>query len=259
MAKNYGNFMFCHNSAHSTDQKSHDCLILKNLGVKIEKRTEADNCKAVSCVAKEASMHAPATTSLSNPPPMSDNMAGSDSLPGGFSASTEVGTYDSGNEYDYEGKWSDAMYLGTASTKRNNSDAYLGLHSYCCHIFTDSGPLEKTSASPATTIPHQDHYFSRTSRDLQGVNTIFLPKKVLALLFNPPAKRIPKFMAHKGKKTTLVVADTGATNHMLPHKLAFVSYTPSWVGGYEWETTLLPPLWGTVLLLSFEQQENTRV
>ena len=41
------------------------------------------------------------------------------------------------------------------------------------------------------------------------MNTVYLPKTVLGVLFHT---------------TSLVVADTGATDHMLPDKSAFISY-----------------------------------
>ncbi len=137
-------------------------------------------------MAKDASTPACASAPPSNPPPSFDTTAG-DSLPGGFLASAEGGAYNSGNEYNYGGKWSGAMYLGTTSTKGNNSDPYLDLHSSCCYISTDSSPLEETSGSPVTDTPHQDHSSSRTLRHLQGVNTIYLARTILALLCNPLA------------------------------------------------------------------------
>ena len=57
------------------------------------------------------------------------------------------------------------------------------------------------------------------------MNTIYLPKTVLSLLANPPAR--PSVSPTRGSsstRTSLVVADTGATNHMLPDKSAFISY-----------------------------------
>jgi len=68
---------------------------------------------------------------------------------------------------------------------------------------------------------------SRTSQDPQGVNTIYLPKTVLSLLANPPTKSISLIHGPSSKRMwSLVVADTGATDHMLPDKSAFISYYP---------------------------------
>jgi hypothetical protein len=63
-------------------------------------------------------------------------------------------------------------------------------------------------------------------RELQGVNTIYLPKMVLSLLNNPPAHSIVHFQGILSKHMSLLVADTGATDHMLPDKSAFISYYP---------------------------------
>jgi hypothetical protein len=49
-----------------------------------------------------------------------------------------------------------------------------------------------------------------------------LPKIVLALLKNPQAHKHDPTVGHTN--TTLLVADTGATDHMLPGKAAFISY-----------------------------------
>jgi len=61
-----------------------------------------------------------------------------------------------------------------------------------------------------------------TRKDPQGVNTVYLPKTVLALLKNPPSQDIkqPRHFNH----TSLLVTDTGATDHMLPDKSAFIYY-----------------------------------
>ena len=68
---------------------------------------------------------------------------------------------------------------------------------------------------------------SHTSRDPKGVNTVYLPKTVLALLQNPPRHLLVHFQqATHSTRMSLLVADTGATDHMLPDKAAFISYYP---------------------------------
>jgi hypothetical protein len=63
--------------------------------------------------------------------------------------------------------------------------------------------------------------------DLKGIRMVQLPKLVLALLDNPPAHLTSVVPAKHGSiNTNLIVADTGATNHMLPDKSAFISYRP---------------------------------
>ena len=58
-----------------------------------------------------------------HPPP--DNLTGAASVPGAFSASTKQASYDSGDEFDYEGKADGAMY--GCGGKSNASSVYLSL------------------------------------------------------------------------------------------------------------------------------------
>ena len=68
---------------------------------------------------------------------------------------------------------------------------------------------------------------SHTSCDSQGVNTVYLPKTVFALLQNPPRHLLVYFQqATHSTRMSLLVANTGATNHMLPDKAALISYYP---------------------------------
>jgi hypothetical protein len=67
-----------------------------------------------------------------------------------------------------------------------------------------------------------NHFAARSSCDPRGVKTIYLPKTVLALLQNPRAYKPD--CKRCGTGTTLLMADTGATDHMLPDKSAFISY-----------------------------------
>jgi hypothetical protein len=59
-----------------------------------------------------------------------------------------------------------------------------------------------------------------------GVQTMCVPKKVLALLSNPPTQSVALSVALHCTRTSLLVADSGATDHMLPDKSAFISYSP---------------------------------
>ena len=116
--------MFCFGTARNPDHNSCDCPILKNLGLRIKKHTAADNSdreaasRAVAAVSPASGATQPPTN---HPPP--DNPAGAASAPGTFSASTEHVSYDSGDEFDYEGKADGAMY--GCRGKSNASSAYL--------------------------------------------------------------------------------------------------------------------------------------
>lgn len=61
--------------------------------------------------------------------------------------------------------------------------------------------------------------------DPKGVTTVCLPKTMLALLTKPPvpSTSCPQDHTHP---TSLLVAGTSTTDHILPDKLAFISYRP---------------------------------
>ena len=113
-----GKCMFCFGAARNPDHNLCDCPILKNLGLRIKKRSTADNLdrEAASCLAAAASPASGATPPLTNHPPP-DNPAGVASVQGTFGAST------SGDEFNYEGKVDGAMY--GRGGKSNATSAYL--------------------------------------------------------------------------------------------------------------------------------------
>ncbi len=122
-----GKCMFCHNTACNTDYKTKDSPILKKLNMKLDKLMDADNWEAASCVTLETP--APALAPISNVPPASNATVGSSSVPGGFSAAAKGDPFDSGDEYEYERKLSDAMY--SCSTNPNNAhDLCIGSEPY---------------------------------------------------------------------------------------------------------------------------------
>ncbi len=163
--------MFCHNTARNADHKTKDCPILKKLGMKLEKRTDADNRNTASCIASE--MPAPAPAPASNAPPASNTTVESSLVPGGFLAAAERDAFDSGDEYEYEGKSSGAIY--SRSTYCNAaSDLYISPEPFCRHA---SAKEILVDTDPSSDV----HSSSRTSRNPQGVNTIYLPKSVLNL------------------------------------------------------------------------------
>jgi hypothetical protein len=164
--------MFCHDTVRNTNHKTKDCPILKKLGMKLDKCTDANNREAASRAALE--MPAPAPAPTSNAPPASDATVGSSSVPWGFSAAAKGDAFDSGDEYEYEGKWPGAMY--SCSTNRNNvRDLYGGSGPYCC--------CASTKEISSDTAPSSDiRVSSRTSSNPQGIKTIYLPKSVLNLL-----------------------------------------------------------------------------
>ncbi len=226
--ENKGKCMFCHDSARNANHMSRDCPILKKLGLKLVKRTDSDKAETAS---QDTAPPTSDTTKLAQTPaPASDATSGSGFFPGGISAAAEPVSYDSGGDYDYEGKLSGWMYSGTSSDKPNSSSlAYISL-SPSCNYTSEVTPDMGGNVNGPSSTPNmggdqgQLHSASRSSRDPQGVKTIYLPKMVPTLLQNPHAYKLDNKGGVPG--TMLLVADTGATDHMLPDKSVFISYYP---------------------------------
>jgi hypothetical protein len=227
---NKGKCLFCFNtSAHNTGHKTHGFPIMKKVGLKFEPRSANTSTGVASCVATKGITPAPPTPPAST---TNSDLAGSATVPGAFLASTKMETYDSGNKFDYERKCEGAMYC--PSSKTNSNSIYSGIPTSCSHMYTEPPSRADTLVSFMGGKHH--HPFPPPSCQLsilppatlqchpQGVWTICLSKKVLTLLNNPPAHSIPAFIDNCRIRTSLLVADTGATNHMIPNKSAFISY-----------------------------------
>ena len=214
--------MICHGTARQPEHLTRACPILKNLGYQLEKRSgsESSGLDAASRVATDATTgSAPAPA----PPPAAELQPGSASAPGAFSASTKHESYDSGDEFDYDGKADGVMY-DTTGGKTNVSSAY---STPSCRIASVESESDSTAASvQASTTPSPRSVMGGPPRpDPQGVNTVYLPKPVLALLANPQSHAFRPSPRHI-TQTSLLIADSGATDHMLLDKSACISYHP---------------------------------
>jgi hypothetical protein len=107
------------------------------------------------------------------------------------------------------------------------SKANVSIYPRASHTTTeDPVPHSTSAANPDLSILSPSTSCRRsTSIDPKGVKTIQLPKLVLALLNNPSAHLTALLKSQPAK--SLLVADTGATDLMIPHKLAFISYKPA--------------------------------
>ena len=128
----------------------------------------------------------------------------------------------------------------SVNTTKTNNATYAYLQNLCSHTPSDSIPADTHTSSdciPADSPPTSmgghltpESPFPKAScsaMNPQGVNTIYLPKMVLSLLTNPPTKSNSNIGLRSSLTcTSLVIADTGATDHMLPDKYAFISYYP---------------------------------
>ena len=155
------------------------------MGYKLEKRlgSEPSNRDAASRVETDAT-----TKSAPAPAPSlaAESQPGSASVPGAFTASTENDSFDSGDEFDYEGKSDGAMY-GTVD-KSNAGYAYLTPSCCTARVQPD---VNSVAASVQASTPSPCPFMGGTTyKDPQGVNTVYLPKTVLALLKNPPSQEL---------------------------------------------------------------------
>jgi hypothetical protein len=231
-----GACMVCFGLARNPDHLTCDCPILKNLGFKLLKCSCSDTSahKVASRMARDTSL-APAkpTTPAPAPAPPADTQPGTALVPGAFSVLTKQEYYDSGDEFDYKGKANCAMY--DTGGKPNASSAYSTPS--CPNVTVEPASSSKaTSATASTTTfglsmggPTQSMggptASSKSGMDPKGVNPAYLPKMVLVLLKNPPSHSFVRLRGNV-KQTSLLVADSGATDHMLPYKSAFIAYYP---------------------------------
>ena len=106
---NKGKCLFCFNtSAHNTGHKTHGFPIMKKVGLKFEPRSANTSTGVASCVATKGITPAPPTPPAST---TNSDLAGSATVPGAFSASTKLDTYNSGNKFNYAGECEGAMYM----------------------------------------------------------------------------------------------------------------------------------------------------
>ncbi len=132
------------------------------------------------------------------------------------------------------------MYTnGVPAQPKTHSRDYLNPLASCCQACADLPPptpsapqlpnfmggTPRLANQPAIHSASMSSTVRLASSQPCGVNTVYLHKAVLALLQDPysPAASIP---GQHDTHISLLVADLGATNHMLPDKTAFVSYRP---------------------------------
>ncbi len=127
------------------------------------------------------------------------------------------------------------MYVGNSKTNASYNYFYASCRNVTVEptSSTNSSPTHKLGGVFTTAFSKltKSYTASRTATDLQGVITIYLPKIVLALLNNPPSQLVIHYQGYAQNWTSLLIMDTGATNHMLPDNAAFVSYYP--VSGWQ--------------------------
>jgi hypothetical protein len=148
-----------------------------------------------------------------------------------------------GNEYDYEGKYEGNLYKANSTNPKSSVSFYPSAF----HATADDPTSSSTSAgNPDLGILSSPTSCRRsTSIDPKGVKTILLPKLVLALLANPPAHSTAFAFLTSRPASSLLVADTGATDHMIQNKSAFISYKPATGCRVRMGNNLFAPILGT--------------
>ncbi len=230
--------MVCDNTSNKPPHHSTNCPILNRIGLKLVKRTPADG-NAASQVGKVVP---PTSTHTAPPVPATSTEAssrGSASTPGAFTAATDPETYDLGDEYNYKGKYKGKLFkANSANSKSTHATAD---NPISCS--TSIGDPDLSTLSPPTSCRRS------TSTNPKGVKLIQLPKLVLALLANPPAQSTAFAFLKSRPASSLLDADTGATNHMIPHKSAFISYKPITGHRVRMGNNLFAPILGTGLAI----------
>jgi hypothetical protein len=141
-----------------------------------------------------------------------------------------------GDEFDYKGKYEGLVF--TSKTKSNAS-----LYPHASHATAKTTEDTHPPTNPPTATTSCRH--STSSIDSKGVHTVQFPKQVIALLINPPAHSIAFVSTKLLPHTSLLVADTGATDRMIPDKSAFISYRPVTGRHVRMRNNLFAPILGT--------------
>jgi hypothetical protein len=158
--------LICHNSAQGNKHPATKCPILKKLGMKLKKHSAANNSN--KSAARVASNAPTASTPAPAPAPPSDG--GLTTIPGACTASIEVDTYESGNEFNYKGKYKGTFYAGSNKPSKNVSLYSFVPHS-CSHT---SSEIIDFPSNTSQSFPIANH--AQTVVDPKGVTTISLPK-----------------------------------------------------------------------------------
>jgi hypothetical protein len=134
--------MVYHNTSNKPPQHSTNCPILNRIGLKLVKRTPTDG-NAASQVGKVVP---PTSTHAAPPVPATPTEAGSGGsafTPGAFTATTEQDTYDSDNEFNYEGKYEGKVYQANSATSKSN----VSIYPHASHTTTEDPVPHSTSAT----------------------------------------------------------------------------------------------------------------
>ncbi len=215
--------LICYNTSRDKAHSSKDCPILKRIGYKLVKiKHSALDTNAAFCVGNDSTPSAstPAPAPVTSP----SDSGGSNLALGAFTVATVADSYNSGSDFEYEGKHKGKLYVPSSKPNLARS-LYLPIPPNLCTRVSFAQD-NKASLSPPHSNIACNHSTLQSLRDPVGLRTIKLPKHVMALLKNPPAHSIAIPSLLDGRPLSLLVADTSATDNMLPDKSALISYRP---------------------------------
>ena len=151
--------------------------------------------------------------------------------PGAFTAATEPDTYDSGEEFDYEGKHEGSVYNG-------NSKSNVSIYPRASHATTDHlDPASHATCRWASSV-------------LRASRTVHLPKLVLALLHDPPAHSTSIIHELRAPRTQSSSSPTLVPRTTCSLRRAPLFHTGLSLGvAYRWATTRLRLFWDPDLRL----------
>ncbi len=179
--------LICYISSRNKAHSSKDCPILKRIGYKLVKvKHLALDPNAASHVGNDSTPSAPtpAPARVTSP----SDSGGLGSAPGAFMVTMVADSYDSGDDFVYEGKHKGKPYVPSS---KPNSARFLYSpipHNLCLRVSVAQDDVAFPS-SPHFNIAC-NHSTLQSSHNPLGVCTIKLPKHVMALLQNPPAHSI---------------------------------------------------------------------
>jgi hypothetical protein len=256
--------MVCFGSARNPNHVTCDCPILKNLGFKLEKRSGSDTSArdVASRVATDASLaQAGPTTPAPAPAPPADTQPNTALVPGAFRASTKQESYDYGDEFDFKGKADNAWY--NTGGKPNASSPYSTPS--CRNVTFEPASSSDAALATASTTPFDlsmggPTASSKSTMDPRGVNTIYLPKTVLALLNNPPPSQLSAHGVMSGRLPySLPTPEPLAICYWINQRSSLIIL--SWAGASGWVTICLLPSLDTAqpLSLSMARRFSTAI
>ncbi len=155
--------IICHNPAQEAGPVTKKCPILKKLGLKLKKHLAADNSNDLA-VQVMLEGPTPLPVPAPSPAPAPDSGGGSASIPGACTASTEAETYNSGDKFDYRGKYEGVLFDPSLNKKNSTS-----VHSTATHLCSQATMEIQPSANSICPNPIR-------------LKTVSLPKHIMRCL-----------------------------------------------------------------------------